>query len=103
MNESSGSQAPKTQPRLEELDFLDRRSEIEASLPDYMTTEQFLHRYQEIEKYGLTDQILKRVEGDVWYQSHYRLDEFIQGEFYSLFKHHWVIRKYLDPQYIESE
>jgi hypothetical protein len=90
-------------PTQAELDFLNRRSEIENALPNYMTTKQFLYWYHDIECYGLTHVMLKRVEANVWYQCRYRLSQFMHGDFYQLYKHHWVVRKYLDPQFIESE
>jgi hypothetical protein len=92
-----------TQPHQEELDFLYQRQQLVDSLPQTMTTEQFLDRYDEIERYALTDEILKRVDADVWHKCHYQLKAFIQDDFYRHFKHHWVIRQYLDPDYIEAE
>ncbi|MGM0587263.1 MAG: hypothetical protein ACQETE_02500 [Bacteroidota bacterium] len=103
LEEDFHAQPADSQPHEEELDFLSQRHELSASLPQTMTTEQFLERYDEIESYALTDEILKRVDADVWHKSHYKLKDFISGDFYRHFKHHWVIRQYVDPEYIERE
>jgi hypothetical protein len=103
IEENFHAQPADSQPHQEELEFLERRSDLETSLPECMTTEQFLERYDEIEAYALTDEILKRVDADIWHKCHYKLKEFISGEFYHHFKHHWVVRQYVDPEYIERE
>ena len=80
----------------DEYDFLKKRSEIEQNLPNHLSLSEFMDYYHLINEYGLTDQLLKKLEGEIWYKANYESQSFRKSKFHSLFKDHKLVKKYLD-------
>lgn len=82
-------------PHKEELDFVERRSQIENEFQDFLSIEQYLYHFELFQSYGLEDVMLKRVEHEIWYLSRFKADEFCKSEFYNRFKDKRIIKKHL--------
>lgn len=90
-------------PHKEEIDFVERRAQIEKEYPDFFSIEKYLYNFELFKSYGLEDEMLKRIEHEIWYMSHYKSSVFYQSEFYKRFKNKRIVQKHFDESRIEMQ
>lgn len=90
-------------PHKEEIDFVERRSQIEKEYPAFFSIERYLDNFGQFNSYGLEDEMLKRIEHEIWYMSYYKPIVFYQSEFYKRFKNKRIVQKHFDESRIEMQ
>jgi hypothetical protein len=90
-------------PTIEEQEFLNRRAEIADNVSFNLSIKEFLIHKDLFKEYGLIGEMLKRIEGEIWYRSLYEPDQFRNSKFYSLFKDHRVVKKHFDESRINKD
>lgn len=90
------------EPTIDEQEFLNRRAKIADNVSINFSIKEFLIHKDLFEEYGLTEEMLKRVEGEIWYRSCYKPEQFRNSKFYSLFKDHRIVNKHFDESRINK-
>ncbi|HEX6981319.1 MAG TPA: hypothetical protein VF181_01025 [Balneolaceae bacterium] len=96
------AQRVKAKPTKEEIEFVNKRSQIEEELPDFLSIELFLNYYDLFTRFGLEDIMLTRTENDIFYLATYEPHKFINSDFYRRFKDKRVVQKHFDISRVNS-
>lgn len=96
LNNVFGAEKTETNPSEEELEFLEKRSQIEADAFPLLSIEQYERSYEQFCMYGLEDKMLKKVEPHIRYLSRFEPRELLESTFYKRFKDEKIVEKYVE-------
>lgn len=85
-----------TKPSQEELDFLEKRAQIEEDTFPLLSIEQYESSYELFCEYGLEEEMLKKVEPHIRYLSRFEPHELIDSSFYKRFKNKKIVQRYVE-------
>lgn len=90
-------EAEKTEPNPndEELEFLDKRTQIEADTLPLLSIEQYEYNYELFCEYGLEKEMLKKVEPHIRYLSRFEPHKLLESTFYKQFKDKKIVSQYV--------
>jgi len=91
-----GAQKAEAQPTEEELEFLDKRSQIESDTFPLLSIEQYERNYEQFCRYGLEEDMLKKAEPHIRYLSRFEPDELLGSTFYKRFKDEKIVKQYVE-------
>ena len=91
-----GAQKTVAQPTDEELEFLDKRSQIEADTFPLISIEQYERNYEQFCQYGLEEYMLEKAEPHIRFLSRFEPDELLGSTFYKRFKDKKVVKQYVE-------
>lgn len=96
LKEIFGAEKTDSQPSEEELEFLDKRSQIQADTFPLLSIEQYERNYERFCEYGLEDKMLKKVEPHIRYLSRFYPHKLLESTFYKRFKEEKVVQRYVE-------
>jgi len=96
LKELFGAEKADTDPSEEELEFLEKRSQIETDSFPLLSIDQYERNYEQFCKYGLEEKMLKRAEPHIRYLSRFEPKELLGSTFYQQFKDEKIVRQYVE-------
>jgi hypothetical protein len=91
-----GAEQIKANPSDEELEFWDKRSQIEEDSFPLLSIEQYEYNYERFCEYGLEDKMLKKVEPHIRYLSRFDPHKLLESTFYKRFKDEKIVQRYVE-------
>ena len=91
-----GAEKTEAQPSKEELEFLDKRAQIEEDTFPLLSIEQYEFNYDLFCKYGLEEKMLEKVEPHVRYLSRFDPHKLLESRFYKRFKDETIVQRYVE-------
>ncbi|MDZ7692268.1 MAG: hypothetical protein U5K69_14225 [Balneolaceae bacterium] len=91
-----GAEKTETTPNKEELEFLDKRSQIEEDTFPLLSIEQYEYNYERFCEYGLEEKMLEKVEPHVRYLSRFEPHKLLESRFYKRFKDEKIVQRYVE-------
>ena len=96
LREIFGGEKVETTPSDEELEFLEKRSQIEANTLPLLSIDQYEESYELFCTYGLEEEILQRAEPHIRYLSRFKPNELLVSSFYKRFKDEKIVKRYVE-------
>lgn len=89
--------AEKAEPQIsqEEMEYLEKRSQIECDMFPLISIDQYEYYYNLFCEYGLEEKMLKKVEPHIRYLSRFKPNELLESTFYKRFKDEKIVQKYV--------
>jgi hypothetical protein len=95
LKEIFGAEKKASQPSEEELEFLEKRSQIEADAFPLLSIKQYERNYERFCEYGLEDKMLKKVEAHIRHLSRFDPHKLLESTFYKRFKEKKIVQQYV--------
>lgn len=96
LEEIFGAEAVGTKPNKEELDFVEKRAQIEKDTFPLLSIEQYEYNYDLFCEYGLEKEMLEKVEPHIRYLSRFKPHELLESTFYKRFQDKKIVQQYVE-------
>lgn len=91
-----GAETKEVRPNQEELDFAEKRAQIEEDTFPLLSIDQYEYNYELFCEYGLETEMLQKVEPHIRYLSRFEPRKLLESTFYKRFKDEKIVQRYVE-------
>ncbi len=90
-----GAETVDAQPNEEELEFIEKRAQIEKDTFPLLSIKQYEYNYELFCEYGLEEEMMEKAEPHIRYLSRFKPNELLESTFYKRFKDEKIVQRYV--------